>query len=178
MRLGSVLELIAVLSVGMATATWLVQDPRMAAVYSQGTWRLWLKDLADGFVGGVVLSGFVGVWVERARGRSPLPWGLGRWAWSVIGLYILLHYGLTYAYRNDNDPVGMVRGLPADIRVQLIFWLRNAPAYVIVAVGITYFGATTRPMPRPDSRELAGRILSAVIVISGMINLWGAGIGF
>jgi hypothetical protein len=184
LKLASVLELIAVSSVGMATASWLVRDPQMGPIYSQGTWGTWLKDLVDGFVGGVALSGCVGVWIERARRRSPLPWGPGRWAWSVVGLYLALHYGFTFAYRAINSYrantslARIVDGIPTDVRASLLFWLRNAPPFLLIALGITYLGAIPKPIPTPDSREWAGRILAALIVVSGIMNLFNIGIGF
>lgn len=95
-----------------------------------------------------------------------------------MGLYLLLHYGLPYTYRPNRELAGMAGGLAADIRAQLIFWLRNAPGFVLVAVGITYRRATPRPRPSADSREWAGRILAALIVVSAIIHPFRFGIGF
>ena len=185
MRLASAMELILVMAVGMAVASWLIRDPSMAQYYPQVARGRLFKDATDGFLAGVALAGCVGVWIERAFRRSSLPWGPGRWAWSVVGLYLLLHYGFTFARRmtigtstNGRPLVEVVAGIPADLRANLLFWYRNAPAYILIAVGLTYLAASPGPRPRADGREWAGRLFAALTVITGIMNLFDLGVGF
>jgi hypothetical protein len=185
MRLAAVMELILVTAVGMAVASWLIHDPSMAQYYTQAPRGRLLKDAADGFLAGVALAGCIAVWVERVRRQPPAPWGPGRWAWSVVGLYLLLHYGFTFARRmmvgtstNGRPLVEIVAGIPADVRASLIFWYRNAPAYVLIAVGLTYLAASSEPLPRADGREWAGRVFAVLTVITGIMNLFDWGVSF
>jgi hypothetical protein len=185
MRLAAVMELILVSAVGMAVASWLFHDPSMAQYYTQAPRGRLLKDAADGFLAGVALVGCIAVWVERARRRPPSPWGPGRWAWSVVGLYLLIHYGFTFVRRmmvgtstSGRPLVEIVAGIPADLRGSLLFWYRNAPAYVLIAVGLTYLAASSEPRPRADGREWAGRVFAVLTVITGIMNLLDLGVGF
>jgi hypothetical protein len=185
MRLASTMELILVAAVGMAVASWLIHDPSMAHYYAQATWGQWLKEVSDGFLAGVALAGSIAVWIERARRRSPSPWGPGRWAWSVVGLYLILHYGFTFARRmivgmstSGRPIVEIVAGIPADLRASLLFWYRNAPTYILIAVVLTYLAASPEPRPRADGRELAGRVFAVVTVITGIMRLFDLGVGF
>jgi hypothetical protein len=185
MRLASAMEMILVAAVGMAVASWLIHDPSMAQYYSQGAWGRLLKDATDGFFAGVALAGCIAVWVERARRRPPSPWGPGRWAWSVVGLYLLLHYGFTFARRmmvgtstNGRPLLEIVAGIPADVRANLLFWYRNAPTYILIAVGLTYLAASPEPRPRADGREWAGRAFAVLTVITVIMNLFDLGVGF
>jgi hypothetical protein len=166
MRLAAMMELILVAAVGMAVASWLIHDPRMAPYYTSAPRGRLLKDAADGFLAGAALAGCIAVWVERARRRPPSPWGPGRWAWSIVGLYLLIHYGFIFAR------------FPADLRASLLFWYRNAPAYVLIAVGLTYLAASPEPRPRADGREWAGRVFAVLTVITGIMNLFDGDVGF
>ena len=185
MKLASVMELILVAAVGMAVASWLIRDPSMAPYYPQAARGRLFKDATDGFLAGVALAGCVGVWTERAFRRPPSPWGPGRWAWSVVGLYLLLHYGFTFARRmtigtsaKGRPLVEILAGIPADLRANLLFWYRNAPPYILIAVGLTYLAASPGPRPRADGREWAGRLFAALTVITGIMNLFDLSIGF
>jgi hypothetical protein len=179
------MELILVTAVGLAVASWLLHDPSMAQYYAQATWGRRLKDATEGFLAAVALAGCVGVWIERAFRRSPLPWGPGRWTWSVVGLYILLHYGFTFARRmmvgtssKGRPLMEIVAGIPPDVRANLLFWYSNAPTYVLIAVGLTYLAASHEPRPRADGREWAGRVFAVLTVITGIMNLFDLGVGF
>jgi hypothetical protein len=184
MRLASGMELILVTAIGMAVASWLVHDPGMAHYYAGGLGRR-LKDATEGFLAGVALAGCIGVWIERAFRRSPLPWGPGRWAWSVVGLYLLLHYGFTFARRmtvgtstKGRPLTEIVAGVPADVRANLLFWYRNSPTYILIAAGLTYLAASQESLTRADGREWAGRVFALLTIITGIMNLFDLGVGF
>jgi hypothetical protein len=179
MRLASAMELILVAAAGMAVASWYIHDPTMAQLHPQArAWRL--KNATDGFLAGVTLAGCIGVWIERALRRSPSRWGPGRWAWSVIGLCHFLHHGFTFAggmMVRGMTSIEMV-GIPAYLRADLLFWYRNTPTYILIAVGLTYLAASPEPCPRGDGREWAGRIFAALTVITGIMNTFNLGVSF
>lgn len=183
MRLAYAMELILIVAVGMAVASWIIHGPSMAQYYPQAASGRRLKNATDGFLVGVALAGCVGVWIERACRRSPSPWGPGRWAWSVVGLYHLLHYGFTLAGGMTVGMSGMpsietVAGIPADLRANLLFWYSNATTYILIAVGLTSLAASPEPRPRADGREWAGRVFAGLTVIAGITNLFILGVGF
>ncbi len=192
MRLAFVMESILMAAIGMAFATWIIHEPNRVPFYRYAAWGRQCKDAADGFLAAAALAGCLGVWIERARRRSPLPWGPGRWAWSVVGLYILLECGLHFTRKATLDWKGMVgtaaavkpsveilvqilAGLPAYARHHMLDSFRSAPPYILIAVWLTYRAAFSEPCPRADGREWAGRVFAVLVAIAGIMNLFGLG---
>lgn len=192
MRLAFVMESIVVAALGMAFATWIIHEPNRVPYYRYAAWGRQFKDAADGFLAAVALAGCLGVWIERARRRSPRPWGPGRWAWSVVGLYILLDYGFHFTRKAVLDRERMVRisatdkpsveilgkilaGFHADARLHVFELFRGAPPYILIALGLTYLAACSEPCPRADGREWAGRFFAVLVAIAGIMNLFGLG---
>jgi hypothetical protein len=84
MRLAALMELILVAAVGMAVASWLIHDPRMAPYYTSAPRGRLLKDAADGFPIAVGLA-------YLAASPEPRPRADGReWAGRVFAVLTVI----------------------------------------------------------------------------------------
>lgn len=87
MRLAGVLELIAVLTIGMGFARYgysRTLDPLRPMTIS-------VTGLFNQFLAGVAFASGIGVAIEsiRSRGKGE-TWGVGRWMWSLSAIAFLL----------------------------------------------------------------------------------------
>jgi hypothetical protein len=128
MRIVPLLELVATLAAGMAMARWHILDPTYRAANSAYSWSMWAKTIAETFLAGAAVVGFIGVWIERAFRRGPRPWGIGRCAWSLVGLFLMLRVAFSSAnsavrYRHFGKSMSdLVRDIRADLRVNFSFF--------------------------------------------------------
>ncbi len=173
MKLSFVLESIAVVSVGLGLARWHIQDPVYAEGYADSGGAEWLRQVGDGFFAGVAVAGFLGLMVEVAARRSPRPWGLGRWAWSVVGLFVVSRHALGVVF----DAIvhwymGMMKEFAADLlprlRANLCHWLLAIAPYLIIAVWTTRWVSGPKA-GRADGREWAGRIFGILIIVTMVV---------
>jgi hypothetical protein len=169
MRLAYAIELTALFAVGFALARWHVQDPRHANLHTD----MWLQEAGDAFFAGAAVIGSLGLFAEVASRRPSRPWGPGRWAWSVVGLFVISRYALLLVYRairyhRHRESLGnFFGGIPEDFRNQFSYGLLNVAPFILIALGVTRLTAGRKPVPA-DAREWAGRMFAALIVISGI----------
>src|SRR4051794_37354566 len=87
MRLAYAQELLIAVGVGMGLARYRLNWSELSGLNS---WLVWLEITVGGVCAGVALVGGLGLLIERARGKSPSPWGPGRWAWLFLASYLVL----------------------------------------------------------------------------------------
>jgi hypothetical protein len=168
MKLIRVLELILALAAGLGFARYRATGPDHAEFYPTRFARL--QDGADAILAGVALIGGLGVLAERARGASRAPWGVGRWAWSLAAVYLILTTldrvaGMASARMGPgyfSDPLG--RAILADFRGKYGEFLLPAFGWFLFAGGLVGLFARREGVPASDDRERSGRAFAAVVV--------------
>jgi hypothetical protein len=171
MKVAYTLEVVALLAVGLGSArsfaSEITRDPRDVF--------LWLRMAGGGFLPAAALVGCLGVWAEYARGRSPRPWGLGRWIWAMVGLYLLARAGAACAcnfIRGSRDgwtAWETLERLPGTATAGLAYWFLPSAPYLLIALAATHAVVVPGPRPRPDAREWAGRVFGASVVSVGFV---------
>ncbi len=181
MRLTYVIELVLAVAVGLALTRVRMSDPRMGdtrTVLDTDTGRLVeqkaprlprITAATESVLYGVAFVGGFMTWVERARGRSPLPWGPGRWAWSVLFLLVII--SLSWIVIDHHAMLAITQfevSLPANLKERHASnFLENSTRFLL-AIGPTYFAGGAHPPSARDSREMAGRLLAVSIVTLGI----------
>ena len=181
MKLSYVIESIVIVAFGLGFARWHIQDPVYSPGYAQLIWALWLKEAGNGFFAGAAIAGFLGLLIEVASRRSPRPWGLGRWAWSVVGLFLLSRHALNTIdvaklyWSRGYTMASFVEQLLPEARVNLCVWLLDTAPYILIAVGATRLVSGPNAA-HGDGREWAGRIFAVLIVVtSAVVNFLSVG---
>src|SRR5579864_3342245 len=170
-RIAFLLELILALAVGMGLAR---ADPKYAellAGFPLGL-RNWITQVIGNVSAGFALVVGLATFIERARGRSPLTWGPGRSATSILCIYVI--------YLNLAKAALVFRISLLFVRVHA-FWLRGtgldkllqgnglmfqmSVPWFVLGLGITYLVVRPARDPSPDAREWAGRVFSALVVV-------------
>ncbi len=168
MKLSYVIESIVVVAFGLGFARWHIQDPNYSSGYAQLIWALWLKEAGNGFFAGAAMAGFLGLLIEVASRRSPRPWGLGRWAWSVVGLFLVSRHAIETTHiaklywSRGYTLASFVEQLLPEARVNFSNLLFAIVPYIVIAVGVTHWvcaGNEGNATPS-DGREWAGRVFA------------------
>jgi hypothetical protein len=167
-RLSHALELVFALAAGMAFARYRATCPEFPEYYPTRFGRI--QDGVDSVFTGVALVEAFGVAVERARGKSPRPWGWGRWVWCLAGAYIVVaaldHVAdlaasralATYIQNSfTEDLVEAIRGgWGAFLLPTLAQFLLAGCAVMLIAPHVKE--------TKVDDRELSGRAFAALTV--------------
>lgn len=171
-----VLELVFALGIGLALARArldIALKQEMFEVDAQGEWieipyplLTQLAGAAESVLAGAVLVGCSMTWFEKLRGRSPDPWGPGRWAWSILGIYLVfkdLQIGLDWAVAKfaHGKQVGCLHKLAEE---QAEGFAINASC-ILLALVPTYWASAGGRKPTVDDRELAGWCIAVSIVV-------------
>ncbi len=170
MRLGYVLELVATAAVCFAVVrsqmtTSSVNSPSLAPGSSG-----WIRLVGGSLLTGLALAGGVGLVVETVRGRRPSTWGLGRWIWSIAGVFVIFSVASSLAALAVNRFVRKDRLPPLSLAVQgvlertAIYQFFGGVGWAIAAVCATAMLAGSPCDPEPDAREWAGRLFASLIV--------------
>jgi len=166
-RLGYAMEFVVVLAVGMGLArfVWVVYGKDAETLLDR------LQIFIVPFLVGIGLAGGLGTWLEAARRRSPPIWGVGRWAWSVSALCVLLKVldlsvNLLFSHWRGNDAIhelGMVGDLMILLFARETWWISTAAWLTSLII--------RQPRdPSPDAREWAGHFYLAALVAYGIAS--------
>jgi hypothetical protein len=165
MSLGLVMELILAIAIGLGLSR------ATMGYWGYLLWYGWSLTAAASFFAGVALAFGPKTWLEAARRRERVAWGMGRQIWSTVAIYYLLTNVIEAA------------------RMFIQTWLRGpGPGWVLrcvnyllqtntndffgpVAIGIVSFGITRwisrdRSGPPPDAREWTLRVAAALLVVT------------
>jgi hypothetical protein len=169
-RLGYVLELIAAAALCFGFVRWSLSSGGFLSFLSDAQVRSsdWVRLVGGPLLSGLALSGGVGLIVETARGRSPSTWGLGRWIWSISGLYLVLNTAqiavsaAVARLAHGMEWLGFARSSLFERIVIHEFF--GGFAWAIAAVCTTAMIARSPRDPEPDAREWAGRVFASLAV--------------
>ncbi len=170
MRLGYVLELVATAAICLAV----VRSQMTASMVNSATPAPgssgWIRLGGGSLLTGLALAGGGGLVVETIRGRRPATWGLGRWIWSIAGVFAALSVAsqlaalaLNRAVRKDRLPPlgGAVQGV---LERTAIYQFFGGFGWAIAAVCATAMLARIPRDPEPDAREWAGRLFASLAI--------------
>lgn len=165
MRIAYLVELVVTCAAGLAVARWELGDLKaLGGGISRMVFEVeWWARAGSGFLTGLGAAGFVGLAVEVARGRAPRPWGLGRWAWSLVGLWLVarplfsLASDVAYWLRGGGEPWRVfLGGLPDTLRGAMMLGAWRDPFCLVIALALVRRMASPGPVAT-DAREWAGR---------------------
>ena len=163
MKLGYLLELVLAIAVGLA----------LAHGWTEAAWVTRLKTLdlviwlfstpAYTLFSCVILVEAAALWIEKARGRGPRPWGIGRLTWSTLGVVCLGSWGWHLF------AILLTQRLPRwNAMSDMSFWSlargfsvrpTEVMAWVPPAVFLTARLAGLPRDPEPDGREMGWTLL-------------------
>ena len=175
MRLHYALEIVLSIGVGLGLAryrlTWPEQEESFGALS-----RIDLIEIGiDSILAGVGLVGGLATFIERVRGRSPVPLGPGRWVWFLVASYLLLTLlneiagtiairfapGIFIQNSVFTDIIRGLRGRYGELLLRPMTWF-------LLALGLTLLADPRQRTPTPDAREWGGRVFAAVLVSTGL----------
>jgi hypothetical protein len=128
----------------------------------------WLRVMAGAILVGLATSGAVGQAIETIRGRPASSWGVGRWIWSISGLFVLAAFvqGLwTFLPAIHQTPISVLLGRSLHgVEVMMTSEL-PLPMLAFCATAMI-----TRVIidPEPDIREHLGRLFASLIIAAGI----------
>jgi len=175
MRLHYALELVLAIGVGLGLARYRLTWPEQAETFGALSWIDAFEVGADSILAGVGLVGGLATFVERVRGKSPVPWGPGRKVWLFVASYLSLRLldevlgtisirfdpGIYIQNSVSTEIVRGLRGTYGEFLLQPMTWF-------ILALGLTSLVDPTRRNPAADGREWGGRVFAAVLVCTGL----------
>ena len=173
-RIVDLLEWVVALAVGFATFRACLAVPNWRSQW-EGADRAWTKltyVVVLTLVGITIVEGLA-LAVERARGRGPRPWGIGRWTWSMASIYLVLKVAFDLmrlvltnsmwrraswgrAWHEELAPL-FIYSLASVFRIYFAF----AMAAFLVTVRL----AGSPSDPAPDAREWSGRVFAVFVVV-------------
>ena len=161
-RLGYVLELVATAAVCFAVVRSQMTSRNVGLNFIPVGDSGYIRLNGGAILTGLALAGGVGLAVETSRGRRPSSWGLGRWIWSIAGVYVIFSVASQLAALTINRLVRENRLPPLGVAVRgvleraAIYEFFGGFAWAIAAVCVTSMLAGMPP--RPDSgRPREGR---------------------
>ncbi|HEY2159318.1 MAG TPA: hypothetical protein VGH33_27070 [Isosphaeraceae bacterium] len=167
-RLGYVMELVVAAAICFAVVRW--ARPRAYWEYSYTPARCsdWVRWVGGSLLTGLALSGSAGLIVETIRGRRPSTWGLGRWIWSIAGLFMVFcgvqeSVEVVVSLARGQTSLRVIGAGPLLLRIA-IHQFFGGFAWAIAAVCATAMIARTPRDPEPDAREWAGRLFASLAV--------------
>jgi len=169
MRIKYALELVLAIAVGLGFLRYRTTGEDYTECYRTRFMRF--QDGADSILAGVALVEGLAVLIERVRGKSPSPWGPGRWVWCLAATYLALGMldlvrdnvaaGLTRTYSSDplwSDVLECVRGKYGQFLIPSFGWF-------LLALFLTSMAARRENSAAPDGREWYGRAYAALVVV-------------
>jgi hypothetical protein len=177
MKLFLMMEVILAMAIGLGLARIGVADRSGLKLYSLSL------EVANEILAGFGLVFGMVTWLEAARRRTRVAWGLGRRTWSAILAYLLLNnlflMGLVVGYESRHPGSASLSTRLADtLRQHHAGGLLAPVATGMLAIGLTRLLCRTGPEPEPDPREWLLRGTSALtlatylgIEILGMCTL-------
>jgi hypothetical protein len=169
-RLAYILELVVAVAISAALSRDQLAEPRTRAHLAVAPPSEWVRLAGGAILTGLAISGGVGLALESARGRRPSSWGLGRWIWSIAGVYVALNLAtaLVFAAATQfRQHRTLVRG-EVLLRVTRYYvassMLTDSAVWFLTAVCATAMFAGSPRDPEPDAREWLGRVFASVCV--------------
>lgn len=170
MNIGYAIELVIALAFGLGA--WLGAYWNDAFPNEVDTWQAffveWVLSRGTVFLVGVSLVGGLGVMVESLRGRSPHPWGPGRWVWAITSLGSVA-FGVQYVsyfYSHLLKSRDAYYGLSMFVSGH---WIELTA--FLVSLGITARLLGLPKSSRADAREWAGRLLGVMMIVRTSIDI-------
>jgi hypothetical protein len=169
-RLAYLLELVVAVAVSASLSRDLLSEPRTRAILAVAPASEWVRLLGGAILTGLAISGGVGLAIESVRGRRPSSWGLGRWIWSISGIYVALSLaiGLVFAvatyFRQHRKLVSnevLHRVTRFHVSSSL---LTDSAVWFLTALCATAMFAGSPRDPEPDAREWLGRVFASVCI--------------
>jgi hypothetical protein len=170
-RLAFLMELVVALAVGLGFARDLGGGLRADPFLEPG-----FVTLGSNFVF-AVLAGFglvVGLdtWLEAARRRGPIPWGPGRWVWSVVAAYMVLKAASCLPVMMASTRAVILMwpvALPyprniRDVESVVLVDFDNTVPWLLGAVAFTRWVARSDRTAATDARERTGRAYAVLLV--------------
>ena len=175
MRLHYALELVLALGVGLGLARYRLTWPEQVETFGALSWADSFEIGADSFFAGFGLVGGLATFVERVRGKSPVPWGPGRRVWFFTASYLFLTIfdkalgtiairfqpGIYIQNSLSTEITRGLRGRYGEFLLQPMTWFLSA-------LGLALLAGRTQRHPILDEREWGGRVFAAVLVTTGI----------
>jgi hypothetical protein len=129
----------------------------------------WIKLVGGSSLTGMALASGVGLVVETICGRRPASWGLGRWIWSIAGLFSIFYSADLFAqvaigHLAPGGALSLVPVAPTLLGRAAIYQFFSGFAWAIAAVCTTAMLAGSPRDPEPDTREWAGRLFASLAI--------------
>jgi hypothetical protein len=167
-RVGYVMELVVAAAVCFAV----VRSQMAPGSHFAGSTRSsgWVRLVGGSLLTGLALAGGLGLAAEAARRRRPATWGLGRWVWSISGLFVVFYglWGIAVALVNRWTYGGGSASF-VDLALNVLVWGAIGQFFGGFAWAIAGFCTTAMIVgslrdPDPDAREWAGRLFASLAV--------------
>jgi hypothetical protein len=170
-RIGDLIEWTVALAVGFAT---------VRACHSLPTWtRRWevvgvwdrLAFVMDPMLWSVAVFEGLALAVERARGRGPRAWDVGRWTWSMAALYAVFKVSfdlvdkvLAIVLATRRGPSWNIFAYHLSFRLSTVF-AEGHFACALTAVLVTLRLSRTPVAAVADAREWTGRAFAVIVLV-------------
>ena len=176
MRLLYAQELVLAVGVGLGLASYRLTWPDRADTFGPLSGIDWFEVGIDATLAGIGLVGGLATFAERARRSSHVPWGPGRWVWSLVASYLLLtlldQILGTIAMRFAPGVVFVQNSIPTDIidglRGRYGEFLFPFMTWFILSLGLTSLAVRAPRDPASDAREWCGRVFAVLLVSIGL----------
>lgn len=168
-RLVDLLEWIPSIGLGLALAKFLVG--RLSALGDFPFLRMVM--MVESILFAFVVVQGVGLCIEVVRRRSPSPWGIGRWTWSVAAVAIALRFTVRLIQHGVRVSLGDYHWPSLKSWLFDFFYARQAEfhrefACFLIAACLTMRKVRSSSEIVADSREWSGRGFAIVVVIWSM----------
>jgi hypothetical protein len=176
MRLLYAQELVLAVGVGLGLASYRLTWPDRAETFGPLSWIDWFEAGIDSTFAGVGLVSGLATFVERVHGSSRVPWGPGRWAWTVVASYLLLTLldkvlgtiairftpGIFIQKSIITDIMSGLRGRYGEFLFPSMTWF-------LLSLGLTSLAIRAPRNPTCDAREWCGRVFAVLLVSTGLV---------
>lgn len=184
-RIVDLLEWIVALALGLATyrACFALPIWRLQWAQADNAWTRMTFVIAPILFGVAIFEGLA-LAVERARGRGPRPWGVGRWTWSIAAIYVVLKaaFDLVSLVLLTVRATGAMPTRDTLARYFIYYLLLTFGAHFACALAAFIVTAQLAGLPAApslDGREWSGRVFAAFVVGWAMVTaidivlIWG-----
>ena len=184
-RIIDLVEWVVAAAIGLATFRACLALPHWRLLWDRAddAWTRLTFVIAPALSGVAIFEGLV-LAVERARGRGPRPWGVGRWTWSIAAIFLVLKavFDLVSLVLLTVRATGAMPSRDTLARYCAYYLSLTFGAHFACALAafLITAGLTLPPAPASaDAREWSGRVFATFIMGWAMVTaidialIWG-----